>query len=151
MYCAYDDENNIIAFHDNKRAVETYINNVYHHNDIALRMGKIKKEKRYILKGKDELYLVRYGETFIQSGYLDYISYSSLQLIEDNILAMDILYRLLETERLSKKENKTIRKAIEIMEEITKEDSEFTPSLSQLKEMKMNYDPYIYNMNMYED
>ena len=150
MYCAYDDENNIIAFHDSKRAVETYIDRVYQCNRLTLKMCKVRKENRHLLRGKDDLYLVRYGETFIQSGYLDYISYSSLQMIEDNIMAMDILYRLLETERLSKKENKTIRKAIEIMEEVTKEDGEFTPSLSQLKEMKMNYDPYIYNVNMYE-
>ena len=150
MYCAYDDENNIIAFHDDKRPVEIYIDRVYQSNKIILKLGKIKKENRYLIKGKDDLYLVRYADTFIQSGYIDYISYSSLQIIEDNLLAMDILYRLLETERLTTKENKTIRKAIEIMEEITKEDREYTPTISQLKSLKINYDPYIYNENMYE-
>ena len=149
MYCAFDDDNNVIAFHDKKRPVEIYIDRVYQCNKLILKMGKIKKENRYIIRGKDDLYLVRFENTFIQSGYIDYISYASLQIIEDNILAMDILYRLLETERLSKKESKVIKKAIEIMEYVTKEDSEYTPTLSQLQELKLSYDPYIYNTNMF--
>lgn len=145
MYCVFDDDNKLIAFHDKRRAVEVYIDRVYQTSGVNLKLLKLRKGERHIIKGKDDLYLVRYADTFIQSGYIDYITYSSLQIMEDNILAADILYRLLETERLSKKENKTIRKAIEIMEEIIKEDREYTPSLSELKLMKMNYDPYIYN------
>ena len=150
MYCVIDDDNNLIAFHDKQRAVETYIDRIYHTSGVSLKMLKLRKGERHIIRGKDDLYLVRYANTFIQSGYIDYITYSSLQILEDNILASDILYRLLETERLTKKENKTIRKAIEIMESIIKEDSEYTPSLSELKIMKMDYDPYIYNSSIKE-
>lgn len=148
MYCAYDDDKNIIAIHDKKSIVEKYIENVYMSNRKLLTLGKIKKYSKFKIDKNDELYLVRYADTYIQVGYIDYIAYSSEQLIEDQNLAMDILYRLLEMERLDKKEIKTMKKAIAIMERITKENMEFTPSLSQLKELKMYYEPYIHNTNI---
>ena len=50
MYCAFDDDNNVIAFHDKKRPVEIYIDRVYLCNKLILKMGKIKKENRHLKK-----------------------------------------------------------------------------------------------------
>lgn len=150
MYCAYDKNKNIIAFHDKRRVVEKYIDSIFKLHHIELILGKIKKSSKYKLIDKDELYLIRYGNTYVQSGYLIYIELSQDQFIEDEQYATDVLYRLLETSRLTDKQSKKIEKAIKVMEDILKEDREFIPSFNTLEELKLNYDPYIYNTGLYE-
>ena len=150
MYCAYDDEKNIIAFHDNKKIVKRYTDNVHSVHKITLNIGKIKKDSKWKLRNKDELYLVRYNDTYVQSGYLLYLQLSSTQYIEDEEFARDILFRLLETERLTPKQKKKLEKAIEVMEDIIEEDRNFVPTLSELKTMKGDYDPYVYNTGLFD-
>lgn len=148
MYCAYDQDKNIIAFHDKKHVVEKYIDSIYKLHKIQLNKGKIKKSSKYKLAGKDELYLIRYGNTYVQSGYLVYLEISQSEFIEDDQYALDILYRLLETTRLTDKQSKKIMKAIEVMEKLVREDREYIPSLEQLKQVKSNYEPYLYNTGL---
>ena len=50
MYCVYDTDNRVIAFHDDKHVVETYVYRVKtsheEFDDLPdLRIGKIKKKK----------------------------------------------------------------------------------------------------------
>lgn len=148
MYCAYNEDKNIIAFHDKKKPVEIYIENVYKYNKLVLDIGKINKKKSDVLENIGDLYLVRYGETFVQSGYLIYIQISSNQECEDNEFARDILYRILETRQLKEKKVKQISKAISILEDIIYDDESYTPSLDQLRQMKLSYDPYLYNIGL---
>lgn len=145
MFCVYDTDGNIIAFHHKKRVVEKYIDRIYSLHKINLKIGKLKESSKYKLIGKDDLYLIRYADTYIQSGYLSYVEISSDQFIEDDQQALDTLYRMLELSRLKKKEVKTITKAIEVIEKIVKEDREYTPTIKDLKTMKHNYDAYVYN------
>lgn len=148
MYCAYDQENNIIAYHDKKYVVEKYIDSIQILHKIRLNLGKIKKSSKYKLNGKDELYLIRYGDTYIQSGYLIYVELFQTQFIEDDQYALDVLCRIVETTRLTEKENKKIMKAIKVMEKLVYEDRQYIPSFNQLKSMKVDYDPYIYNTGL---
>ena len=148
MYCAYDQENNIIAFHDKKYVVEKYIDSIQSLHKINLNLGKIKKSSKYKLVEKDELYLIRYGNTYIQTGYLIYVELFQTQFMEDDQYALDVLYRIIETTRLNNKENKKIMKAIKVMEKIVHEDREYIPSFDQLKTMKVDYEPYIYNTGL---
>lgn len=149
MYCVYDENNNIIAFHDKKQVVEKYVANVYKVHNVTLNIGKIKKSSKWKLEGKDELYLVRYNEGYVQSGYLLYLELSSTQYIEDEEYAIDIIYRILETNRLTDKQEKRLRKAVEVMEELLVEDRSYVPTLKQLESMKMDYDPYLYNTRLF--
>lgn len=150
MFCVYDDDENIIAFHDSRKVVEKYIESIYNINKIQLKIGKIKKSSEYKLDGKDDLYLVRVNDTYVQSGYLVYMELVSQQLVEDEQYAKDILLRMLEVNRLSKKNAKKIEKAIEVIDELLYEDNHYVPSLPELKRIKMDYDPYIYNCGLYD-
>ena len=149
MYCVYDDKGNIIAFHNKKYIVEKYIDSIYSHHKISLEIGKIKKSSKYKLNKNDDLYLVRFGDTYVQTGYLMYIEMCQNQILEDDQQALDILYRLLEIRRLSKKQSKKIMKAIEVLEKVVDEDRSYVPTLQQLKNLKMDYDPYMYNTGLF--
>ena len=97
------------------------------------------------------MYLIRYGDTYVQSGYLLFVEISQSQISEDDQYALDILYRLLETARLSDKQSKKIMKAIKVMEKLVQEDREYIPSIEQLKRMKSDYEPYIYNTGLIDN
>lgn len=143
MYCAYDKENNIIAIHDKKRIVKAYIDNYYESNGIILNIGKIKESSEYKLKEKDDLYLIKYGNTYIPSGYVLYNQLSIDPILEDDEYALDVLYRILEVNRLNKKEVKIISNAIKVMERLVKDDKSYTPSKEELDNIKNNYELYL--------
>lgn len=149
MFCVYDSSDNIIAYHDKRRVVEKYIDKIYELHKVKLNIGKIKKSSKYKLLGNDELYLIRYRDTYVQSGYLVYLEMASEQFIEDDQYALDVLYRLLETSRLNKKQSKKIMDAIEILEDIVRDDREYTPLISELNHLKSNYEAYAYNSGLY--
>jgi hypothetical protein len=145
MYIVCTDSGDIVAFHDSKHVVKTYIKDVFEFNNIKLKYAKVPKEKVDLLDGLENLYLVRYGHTYVQSGYLLYIQIASGQETEDHIFAKDILYRLLEIKRLNKKDAHKIRKAIEVLEKLIYDDEHEIPTLDVLEAMKMHYDPYVYS------
>jgi len=151
MYCAYDQDGNIIAFHDKKHVVEKYIDSIYSLHKITLNKGKIKKSSKYKLIDKDDLYLIRYGDVYVQSGYLLYLEITEPQFVRDDQYALDILYRLLETTRLTEKQSKKIMKAIRVMETLVREDREYVPSFEQLKTLKNDYEPYLYNTGLIDE
>ena len=96
------------------------------------------------------MYLVRYGETYVQAGYLTYIQLAYGQATEDEKYAKDILLRILELNKISNKERKTLSKAVEILDRQIYSENQYTPSLNELKRLKSEYDPYIYNYGIYE-
>lgn len=149
MFCAYDCDKNLIAFHDSKKVVNKYIADVYKCHKIHLELGRIKEASEWKLKNKDDLYLVRVNDTYVQSGYLIYIQISSQQLVEDEEFAKDILYKMLEADRLTDKQARKIYNAIKVIEDVLYEDRNYIPTLNQLKTMKLDYDPYIYSSGLY--
>ena len=130
MYCAMDNNDHLIAFHDSKHVVEKYVESVKTLHDIELKVGKVKEESESKLDGKDDLYLVKYNSSYIQAGYLLYVQINMDGFIEDEIAARDVLYRIIEVNRL---------------EGIIYNDTHFVPTLEQLRTMKYQYDPYIYS------
>ena len=90
-FCYDDDEERIIALHDNKEVVEKYCELLKEYHNVNLSIGKIKKKAEDRIKNLDDLYLVRYGDTYVQSGYLLYLQMSSAQLIEDISKTKDVL------------------------------------------------------------
>ena len=93
----------------------------------------------------DTLYLVRYADTYVQSGYLEYLELSSSQCLYDERQCKDVLLRILEVNHLTDKERKSIEKTIKIVDRLLTESREYTPLLSELKVYEANYAPYIYN------
>lgn len=150
MYLSLDSTGKIIAIHDDKEVVEKYNMLIYHHHKIRLDIIKAKKKNIKNSAYFDDLYLVRYGETYVQAGYLTYIQLAYGQATEDEKYAKDILLRILELNKISNKERKTLSKAVEILDRQIYSENQYTPSLNELKRLKSEYDPYIYNYGIYE-
>lgn len=148
MFCAYDIEENIIAFHDSKKVVQKYIDTVFSIHKVELKLGKIKKTSEWKILDKDDLYLVRFNDTYVQSGYLLYLELAEDSLIKDEETARDILSKIIEIGRVTDKETKKLEKAIKVIEDLLSEDRSYVPTLTQLKSMKLDYDPYIYNVGL---
>lgn len=153
MYCCYDQDlskEKIIAFHDEYEVVKKYCDAIKKCHNKELKIGKIKKKILKNISDFDDLYLVRYGGTYIQSGYLEYMDIERGPYIYDNRYCKDILLRILELYDLSNSEIKNVKKTIKLIDKIMKNDSDYTPLISELEEMKMEYEPYIYNRSIIE-
>jgi len=147
MYAALDLKNRkIIALHDEKRVVERYIDSIEKCHGEKLSISKIKK--KYLNKKIDDLYdlyLVRYGDTYVQSGYMEYIELMDPQVEYDHQYAKDVILKILELESLDKEDRKTLESTVMILESIIDQDRKYTPSISELEKIKDQYAPYIYN------
>lgn len=150
MYCVYDTKQNIIALHDDLDVVETYMENVMKCNPNLpeLQIGKIKKKKLKNIVDLDELYLVRYSDTYVQSGYLVYLEVLSDQFIYDEQLCKDVLLRMLECSDITDKERKSMERTVKVVDRLLQESKEFTPSLTELKKYESDYGPYMYNRGL---
>lgn len=149
MYCAYDtDMGRIVAYHDSQSVVETYVQNVVKsHPEIEpLKIIKVKRKEVKRLDDYESLYLVRCGETYVQSGYIEYLNLSSSQFIYDERYARDVMLRVLEMGQISEaKKVKRLKKAIKIMDELLYDSESYTPSLKELRTMEMDLLPYMNN------
>ena len=145
MFCAYDEKNNIIAFHDSKRVIEKYISSMRQLHGINLSFGKIKKRSEWKLKGKDDLYLVRYENSYVQAGYSICIDLFGSHIVEEEREVIDILMKILELRtELSKSQAKNIEKCIGTITELLEEDKRYVPQMSELKSMYMTYEEYLH-------
>ena len=145
MYCVMNDDGNIIAYHEDKEVVQTYIENLLKSNDNEeLNLSLVKIKNKIIEKNRrlDDLYLVRYGSTYIQTGYLIYLQIVSDDIANENIYIKDLLLRTLEVYKLSDKEAKTLTKAVKVIEKIIKRENCYTPTIEELNRYKMLYEEY---------
>ncbi len=149
MYAAFDGKD-LIAFHEDEKVIELYCDIIEQYHGTVLTIAKIKKKKCKKIKEFNDLYLVRYGEIYIQQGYVDYMQFSCQQINEDHIQARDILMRIISTADLEKEEVKTLRKSVVILNDIINDEQYFIPDLPTLKRMKLDYDPYRYNYNIWK-
>jgi hypothetical protein len=149
MYCVYDNNDTVIAFHDDFDVVELYVHNIKSSNPESpdLHIGKIKKKKAKTILDLDDLYLVRFGDTYVQSGYLEYLEIMSSQSIYDNKQCKDVLLRILECNPLTDKERKAVEKTVDIIDRILTESKEYTPTINNLKMCEADFAPYIYSKN----
>lgn len=148
MYICHDADK-VIAYHEKKEVVETYVESIYHYHKFRLDIRKATKEEKNMLNKTYDLYLVRFGQTYVQSGYTGYLQIHTESYIEDEKFAKDILYRLLETRGLKGKQYKKVKGAVKVLEKLIYEDETYTPSLKELTNLKFDYDPYLYNMGVY--
>lgn len=140
MFCLIDERQMPVAFHEEERVIKYYRKAYYFDNNIKLRLIRMKKK---VAKKYDEfkdLYLVRYGRTFIQSKYL-YVRQLDLDpLIEDLQISHDVIIRLIEVS--NEKDGKQLSKTLNIIDKnIDKLERGITP-LDELKERDMFYEQY---------
>lgn len=150
MYAVINnDSKEIIAYHEDEEVVEFYLDSVEDDKKDDLSIIKIKKKyKEEIVKKYEDLHLVRFRNTYVQSGYLIYIKLSSQDILDDEEYARDILLRIIETQNLNNNEIKKLSKAIEVVDRLINEDKTYTPSYNELKRMRNHYDLYMYNKDI---
>lgn len=138
-----DSDEKIVAYHEDKEVVEDYIYNAIRSNKLCnddLRLVKIKDKLITKNRNLDDLYLVRYGSTYIQTGYLLYLQLVSNDAANENKYLIDLLLRTLEIYDLSDKDVKTITKAVKVINKIIETEDSYTPSIKELKHYKDWYD-----------
>lgn len=151
MYVIIDEKNEIVAYNKRYSVCIEYINNLkrtYSDSDKNLEIVKIKDKKARNDPEFDELYLIRYENTYIQSGYIEYLSLSGEQIFYDNKYALDVLLKFLDTDYpMSKKDRKHIEHVVTFLYNIIKDDKLYTPSLYDLKGLQEYYSTYINTVN----
>ncbi len=148
MFAALLVENNrnksIIAFHKKKDIIIKYCKNANRDIDdknCKVFAIKIENKKAKQFQDYEDLYLVRYGQTYIQSKYLETHQLDSDTLIDDLKYTRDILYRIIEF-NTNKKDIKTLTKAIEIVEHEIDIAKGYTPSIKELVNRFHHYEEY---------
>lgn len=149
MFLIYD-EKHLIAMSDEKKIAKKYIDNLEfsHHETSGMYYVKV-KDKDQRVKNNEELILVRYGDTYVQKGFLPYIEMADDQVILDEEYCIDILKRLIEVRSLNKKDMKILTKAIMLLDKYCCADALYTPSIQELRNFKEMYDPYLYKFGRF--
>lgn len=151
MYVVFkSDRNNPIACHDELDVVTTYVDNIkkFHEEygrDLFIKKIKYKRLGDYFKDNEiEDKYLVKYGDTYIQTEFYDALDYVSRQ---DNKYAQEVLYRLLETEKLSKREFKYVSKVVEILDRYVEDDNIYTPTVQECRQIEYDIEKYQYMMH----
>lgn len=155
LFVVKNSNNSLIAYHEDLDVVKEYVRNVkISHPDTDLVVGKMSEK---FVKRKDpenELYLVRYSETYVQSGYLIYLEVNSGQHIYDMKYCKEIIMRTIKEckDDLDDKDVKCLKKAAKIFDEILFDAETFTPSMEELRGLRETIEPYMqYNRGVYFD
>lgn len=133
-----------IAFHDELDVVKTYCNSIEKNGlNQRLRIKKISNKKISRIKDIEDYYLVRLGDSYIQSKYSSIASINNDQLLYDLKYTKDVLYRILETsDDLKKKYLNAIKKTIAVIEMEIDEINSSALDINTLEEMTRNFQSY---------
>ena len=146
MYAVYD-RNKIIAFHDEKRVVKKYCKSINIKREKDLYFLKIPKTIWKEKNQNPDLYLVRYGKSYIQSGYIDYVQTDYNINLSELYLSKDILLKIAETRNVPKAILKSFTKVLNFLEGIIKEEEEYVPTLEELQSIKNHMDEFRYHIS----
>lgn len=141
VYIIYNEDNKVIAYTDDKEVLESYLFNI---NKIHNKNYSFKKIKLKNIKNKeiyDDLYLIKYNDTYIPQKYYQYI-----ELVDSKETKECIEYLMKELsirDNLGKKKRKIIEKMIMLLEEWYEEDMEYTPDDKELEILEDHYKPYL--------
>lgn len=152
LFVVKNSNNTLVAYHEDLDVVNEYISNVkVSHPDTDLIVGKM--SEKYIKKKdpKHDLYLVRYSETYVQTGYVSYLEIESSQYIYDMRYVKEIIIRTIDQwkDDLNDKDIKHLKKTAKIFDDILFDAESFTPTLDELKGMQDHLESYMYNRNTY--
>lgn len=152
LFVVKNSNNTLVAYHEDLDVVNEYISNVkVSHPDTDLIVGKM--SEKYVKKKdpKHDLYLVRYSETYVQTGYVSYLEIESSQYIYDMRYVKEIIIRTIDQwkDDLNDKDIKHLKKTAKIFDDILFDAESFTPTLDELKGMQDHLESYMYNRNTY--
>lgn len=130
-----------IAFHKEKRVVLKYkIGYEMSNPDAILRIAKMKRSE-FELYDYANLYLVRYGEVYVQTMYLEAAQFDLEPIVDDLLRTHDVLQRVMELSK-SKKKVKDLLKADTIILEELDECQKDIYNLDSLESRKQDIEEY---------
>ena len=152
MYLLFNNNGELIGCHEDLKVIEEYQSDMYSQHNIISSIKHIKDKKARMKFGDaiDDMYLTIYDQTYIPEKYVEYAEYTDYN-IRDLRICRDTLMSLYRCENLSKREEKTLEKAIYLISDIMLDQMNYTPKLDELKVLKNHYDEMIngYNYNIY--
>ena len=142
MYVVLDKKNRPVAFHDDYDVVKKYVISMTKDD---LEIAHVGKKKAKAFRDYNELYLVRYGDSYLTREMYDVMKQRNAPDAYNYQVAIDVLYRLVEEGYVDRKDEKHIQKSIEILERALEDldnqpvDSDLVESLESSKELDDMY------------
>ena len=122
MYAAVS-EGKIVGIHDDREVVEEFVLYNYKTWGKVFKIRKVPKsgwkeiEDRYSCK-----YLVLYGNTYVPTEDVEYLGFFNDRELEYQCkVTLDLLFKILEMDKLSPKKRKAIERTIEYVSEIQRD------------------------------
>lgn len=127
-----------IAYHFEKRVVRKYKDNYEKNNPDTLIIKKIKCKE--LPQEYDELYLVKYGNDYLQSKYLEVMEVDESVTIDDYFYAHDVIMKLCYDLSYNKKKIKKLLKADSIILQEVKKSNPYCYDMRSLEERKREHE-----------
>lgn len=140
-YIIYDEQQRVVAYTDDKEILEKYLFNIEKTTHKKYSFKKIKYKHIKNISEYDDLYLIRYGDTYIPNKYYKYMELCDTK--EETRQVIDYLIRQLEQRELRDKKRKLVEKMILLIEKWYEEEKEYTPTNEELQNIEDHYKPYI--------
>lgn len=157
-YAIINNKSKLIAYHEERRVVTRYLdayNRQYREKDPEHNEEyKIVKMKSKVLKLNphyENLYLVRYGRMFIQSGYYQYVEDDIRTFMSELYLTKDTLSKIFELDDLDPKEEKSIRRTLAYISSKIMDEEEAIYPLHQLERIKSSYEDFRDSLSCQEE
>lgn len=134
---------NIICYHEDLDVINRYGETVEKTNPGSSQFYEIGRAKIKDLKripSYYDFYLVRYGSSYIQAGYMELVEHDLATALKELAFAKEIIFKHLEFTQLSVKDKGVLQKACGILQELELDIAEETPTLDELKIHKMDYE-----------
>lgn len=139
--------NKIIAFHDDKKVMSTYLKNYKETNPLDIvTLCKMKKKEAKKNLHYNQYWLVACNETYVQTQYEHILSMNSEYYDKVNLL--DRLSKLLSKTK-KKKDRAVLIDTMKIIEINKKRCGMYTPSLNILNEEYWRYEEYRNHTSLY--
>ena len=132
----------LIAFHEEKNVIKKYISDYQDSNKETLIPFHIKKKKvKKYSHLYEDLYLIRYNGSYIQSKYMILKQIDVEPFLDDIQYAKDIIVRTIEFSN-NKKDRNTLWEAYNILNEEMEKVKRSTPTLDELKRRYVDIEMY---------
>ena len=144
MLCTKDGD--AVAFHKEKRVIQKFKMDYEISNNTDLNLFVIKGKNINKYPDYSDLYLVKYGENYVQTKYFYIADVEYGQILYDFNYAKDVLNHIIEFTKDNKKE-KHLLKAVEILEDEIKNIQSNVSSIDVLEEIDTEYNTYRNNLS----
>lgn len=143
VYVAIDVDR-VVGWHEEKRVVKTYATSVNASTTKRIFVRKVPKDMVKRVYNYQDLYLIRRGTTFIQSGFDD-CDYDYKAILVELFFTKDILEKYQHDDDLTKEERKAFKKVLQYLRYKIEDTKDYVPTLEMLQAIKLDMEEYKYH------